>query len=152
MCRCVSTTCPSVMEHAQVPEVDGRLYPGAYFFRVGDSRVVNLKRSKADAILQAELHVRVMKLQARLLPAARRRRARASLIIPAIVIANTLTYIAAGRSPGLPVVMIEVHVVRITGARRMRRIVDNIVMPLHRRVRRHALSICHTLNYRGMLT
>lgn len=70
----------------------------------------------------------VMELQAGLLPALGRRWGRNPLSVEATLIADPLPHVAAGSRSMLPVIVVEVNVVRIVLSRRMRREVDGVVM------------------------
>src|SRR5262249_54852611 len=118
-CR-VRAAWPAMMEHAEPAEVLIRLDPGADRGRIREAREVPLQRGQVDALLEAELDVGVMEFQAWLL-ALGRGRAGVALGVAAVVVADPLADVAAGSRPVLAVVVVEVHVVRIVLARRVRR-------------------------------
>lgn len=89
-----------MMRLTQPRQIRARLDPSTNLIRLGDPRIVRLKPLQIHAVLQRELHMRVMQLQRPIQAALRK-------------VAPVHTNRTLRRRVGAPVKLVEVAVVRV---------------------------------------
>ncbi len=104
----------AVMQGAIPNKIRSRLHPRSNLRRVAHPWVVELQEGQIHAVLEGELDVGVVKLQARLLTACNRD-SRVAVLVSTRLEPQPLTKGTASCGPMGVVVVIEVHVIWISG-------------------------------------
>jgi len=126
----VDASVATVVELAEVNQVLGGLYPGAYGYRVGNTWVLCLQKGQVYSILEGEFDVRVVQLQ--------------RPIALCEIVATIQAELASGRLDGPSPVLLEIPVVGVGTTGGMCGVVDGVPV-----VHRLVVSVNHGDHLQG---